>query len=59
MNATDLAALVNELKIMGNPEAELITTQNKGYRQDGSRHPQTWNIVDEKELIDWFIGLSD
>lgn len=59
MNATDLAALVNELKIMGNPEAELITTQNKGYRQDGSRHPHTWNIVDEKELIDWFIGLSD
>lgn len=59
MNATDLAALVNELKIMGNPEAELITTQNKGYRQDGSRHPHTWNIVDEKELIDWFIGLTD
>lgn len=59
MNAIDMAALVNELKIMGNLQAELITTQNKGYRKDGSKHPHSWNIVDERELIDWFIGLSE
>jgi hypothetical protein len=57
MNAIDLAALINELKIRGNEKAELIITQNQGYQQDGSRHPHTWNIVDEKELVDWFIEL--
>lgn len=59
MNAIDMAALVNELKISGNLQAELITTQNKGFREDGSKHPHSWNIVDERELIDWFIGLTD
>ncbi|RMD92002.1 MAG: hypothetical protein D6813_06640 [Calditrichaeota bacterium] len=59
MNAIDLAALINELKIRGNQNAELIITQNKGYQEDGSRHPHTWNIVDEKELVDWFIELIE
>ena len=57
MNAIDLAALVNQLKILGGKKAELITTTGKGFRGDGSRHPHSWSIVDEKELIEWFIGL--
>jgi hypothetical protein len=57
MNAIDLAALVNQLKILGSKKAELITTTGKGFRQDGGRHPHTWNIVDEKELVEWFILL--
>lgn len=57
MNAIDLAALVNELKISGNTKAELIITQDKGYSPEGKRHPHNWSIVDEKELIDWFLGL--
>ena len=57
MNAIDLAALVNELKIRGHQQAELIITQNKGYQPDGSRHPHSWNIVDEKILVDWFVEL--
>jgi hypothetical protein len=57
MNAIDLAALVNQLKILGGKKAELITTAGKGFRADGSRHPHSWSIVDEKELIEWFIGL--
>jgi hypothetical protein len=57
MNAIDMAALINELNIRGNEKATLITTENKGYQDDGSRHPHTWNIVDEKELINWFIKL--
>lgn len=59
MNAIDLAAFVNELTIHGHQEASLITTHDKGYLPDGSRHPHTWRIVDEVELIDWFIGLLD
>ena len=58
MNAIDLAALVNQLKILGSKKAELITTTGKGSREDGTRHPHSWSIVDEKELIAWFIGLA-
>jgi hypothetical protein len=57
MNAIDLAALVNELKIRGSKQTELVITHDQGYHPDGSRHPHSWSIVDEKELIDWFLGL--
>ncbi|MAY83835.1 MAG: hypothetical protein CMP59_06830 [Flavobacteriales bacterium] len=57
MNAIDMAAFVNELKIRNHPNAELITTQEKGFLEDGKRHPHSWSIVDEAELIDWFLAL--
>ena len=59
MNAVDLAALINELKILGNENASLIATEGKGYHPDGKRHPHSWSIVDEKALIDWFINLEE
>ena len=58
MNAIDLAGLINQLKILGGKKAELITTIEKGYGDDGSRHPHSWSIVDEKELIEWFNRLT-
>ena len=58
MNAIDLAALVNQLKILGSNKAELITTSRKGIREDGRRHPHSWSIVNEDELIEWFVQLS-
>jgi hypothetical protein len=57
MNAIDLAAFINALNILGNDRAELITTTDKGYHPDGTRHPHSWSIVDEKELVDWFLGM--
>lgn len=57
MNSIDLAALINSLKIAGNENAELIITNNKGYLQNGTRHPHSWSIVDEKDMIDWFLKL--
>ena len=57
MNSLDLAALINDLNILGNQQAELIITQNKGYLPDGRRHPHSWSIVDEMEMIDWFASL--
>ena len=57
MNAIDLAALVNQLKILGSKKAELIITIGKGF-QDGNRHPHSWSIVDEKELVEWFVRLA-
>ncbi|HRG33085.1 MAG: hypothetical protein JNK69_02105 [Saprospiraceae bacterium] len=56
MNATECSAMINELNRLGNQNAELITTQNKGYRKpDNRRHPHSWNIVDHEELIQWLL----
>ncbi len=57
MNALDMAALVNTLKILGNTRAELITTTNRGYLPGGKRHPHSWRIVDERDLVDWFVEV--
>lgn len=57
MNAIDAAALINQLKIDGNEDAELVLTEGKGFRPDGSRHPHSWSIVNEPELLDWFLEL--
>ena len=59
MNAIDLAAFVNELNLRGHKEATLITTRDKGYLPDGTRHPHTWeterrgrsNVQREKLII--------
>lgn len=56
MNATECSAMINELNRLGNQTAELITTQNKGYRQpENGRHPHSWSIVDNDELIKWLL----
>jgi hypothetical protein len=57
MNATDLAALINILRIAGNERATLITTSGRGVRPNGMRHPHSWSIVDEADLAQWLIGL--
>jgi hypothetical protein len=55
MNALDAAGLVLQLQLLGNLQAELITTQGRGMRPDGNRHPHSWSIVDEKELQAWLL----
>ena len=56
MNSTFHSAMINELNRLGHGNATLITTQNKGYRKpDNSRHPHSWSIVDNDELIDWLL----
>ena len=56
MNATECSAMINELNRLGGKNAELITTQNKGYRKpDNRRHPHSWSIVDNDELIKWLV----
>ncbi|MDH3267590.1 MAG: hypothetical protein OEM46_01930 [Ignavibacteria bacterium] len=57
MNAIDMAALINELKIAGNENAELIITYDKGYLPDGTRHPHSWSIIDEQEMLEWFLNM--
>jgi len=56
MNATECSAMINELNRLGNKNAELITTQKKGYRKpNNNRHPHSWSIVHDDELINWLL----
>ncbi len=56
LNIIDCTAMINELNKLGNNNAVLITTQNRGYRQPGNeRHPHSWSIVDNDELIEWLL----
>jgi hypothetical protein len=55
LNAIDQAALVLQLRALGNTKAELITTTGKGFRPPGTRNPHSWTIVDEPDLADWIV----
>ena len=51
------AELINRLVLMGNQKAEFMQTFQTGYRSNGQRHPHSWSIVNEVELIHWMKGL--
>lgn len=54
LNAFYLKKLSEKLKTeFGSENIELIETENKGYRANGERHPHSWSIVKEKDLINW------
>lgn len=56
INAFDASGLINELHRLGNQKAELVITQNKGFREPGHvRNPHSWSIVDAGELISWLL----
>jgi len=53
-NITDHAAMINELQRLGNKNAVLVTTANKGYRKPNNmRHPHSWSIADPEQLVKW------
>lgn len=53
-NIIDQVAMINELQRLGNKNAILITTTNKGYRMPNKvRHPNSWSIADPKQIINW------
>ena len=54
MNATDMAALVTDLNIMGNEEAEFIATHDQRANPEENTH--SWSIVDEPELMRWIAS---
>ncbi|MCA4806436.1 alpha/beta hydrolase [Myroides odoratimimus] len=57
MNATESSAFINELRRLGNEQATLITISNKGYRMNTQlRHPHSWMIVNNQELIQWLLS---
>lgn len=56
LNILDGSAFVNDLRLIGNKDAELIVTSGKGRRNNGKTyHPHSWTIADTKELIAWIL----
>lgn len=56
MNATECSAFINELNRIGNKNANLITTQKKGFRKpNNDKHPHSWSIVNNEDLIKWLL----
>ncbi|MCJ8291231.1 MAG: hypothetical protein MJK07_15765 [Flavobacteriales bacterium] len=54
MNAYYIEQLANDLtKLYGESQVTFIRTENRGYRANGDRHPHSWAIIDEQDLIDW------
>ncbi|WP_347925095.1 hypothetical protein [Pontimicrobium sp. SW4] len=55
INALDQTAMINELRILGNENAEFINALGKGYRLNGMRHPHSWSIAEPNELMEWIV----
>ena len=59
LNITDCSAMVNSLREMGNKNAVLSITSNKGYRKStGKRNPHSWSIAESKEIVDWLVQFK-
>ncbi len=53
-NITDHSAMINELQRLGNNNAVLVTTTDKGYRKPNNvKHPISWSIADPEQVIKW------
>jgi hypothetical protein len=52
-NMLNGSELISRLVALGNQRAEFIASKIPGRRSDGQRHPHSWNIVDETDLIQW------
>jgi hypothetical protein len=39
----------------GKGNVSYIKTEDRGYRASGDRHPHSWALVDEKDLIEWIL----
>jgi hypothetical protein len=56
-NGTNIVAMINELKLMGNKDANVVITMGKGVRLDGRRHPHSWSIMDTSDCMNWIKNL--
>jgi hypothetical protein len=49
----DGSELVKRLLLMGNPDADFISSKQPGMRINGQRSPYAWSVIDEIECIQW------
>ena len=52
-NLLDGSEFINRLYASGNKRAEFIGSKLPGQRSNGQRHPHSWNIVEEIDLVQW------
>ena len=57
-NYLNTSELILRLLLMQNNRAEFVVGRT-GYRTNGMRHPHSWNIVDEIELIQWMKKIVE
>lgn len=55
INAHVIQQISRQLATAGWRKYELITTEGKGYRANGDRHPHSWSIVDANDLLEWVL----
>lgn len=53
LNAYILEKAYDLLRSLGSHSVELIKTENKGIRANGTVHPHSWSIVDKSHLLVW------
>lgn len=58
-NGTNIVAMINKLKLMGNEDANVIATIGKGVRLDGTKQPHSWSIMDNYDCLNWIIKLLE
>ena len=56
MNAFYIKKLSETLKESHFKAVEYIATKNKGYRDNGERHPHSWSIIDKDNLLNWMLN---
>lgn len=56
LNVVDCSSLIGCLNMVGNKDAILITTSNRGYRKDTKiKNPHSWSIADAAKVLDWLL----
>lgn len=56
LNAIDCSSIINSLRLLGNENAVLVVTDDKGYRKlTGKRNPHSWSIADNEQTINWLL----
>jgi hypothetical protein len=55
-NTADATAFVNELRLLGNNQAEYVSCLGKGRSADGQRHPHSFSMLDVGEFLQWARG---
>ena len=59
MNILPASAMISELMLLGNEEAELMMTVGTGVRSTGEEHPHSMSIMEETEFIRWVLKHLD
>lgn len=56
-NGIDIVSMINQLKLLGNQNSNVIISQGKGIRLDGSRNPHSWSILQTDTCLNWILNL--